>query len=75
MCRKLWLAVVVMSLGACASANRIERGGERHEARARQLDEQGNFHAASKERDAAVKQYSKANTRRGFEDAMPIAFY
>jgi hypothetical protein len=75
MCRKLLLALVVMSLGACASASRIERGGDRHEARARQLDEQGDYRAASKERVAAEKQYSKANTRRGFEDAMPIVFY
>lgn len=73
--RIAWLVLVVASLGACASANRIERGADRHEARARQLDQQGDFYAASKERDAAAKQHSKANTRRGFENAMPVAFH
>jgi hypothetical protein len=58
----------------CASANRIERGAARHEARATQLEKAGDLANATKERDAAAKQYSKANSRRGFENAMPIVF-
>ncbi|MGZ3405192.1 MAG: hypothetical protein ACXVAN_02025 [Polyangia bacterium] len=74
--RRISLLVIAAAalLGACASSNRIERSADRHEARARQLDEKGDFHAATKERKAAAKQYSKANTRRGFEDAMPVVF-
>jgi hypothetical protein len=72
--RILWLVLVVVPLGACASANRIDRGADRHQARALQLDEQGHTRAATKERQAANKQSSKANTRRAFEDALPVVF-
>ena len=58
----------------CSSANRIERSAERHEARATELDKAGDHAEATKERGAAAKQYSKANSRRGFEDVMPIVF-
>jgi hypothetical protein len=68
------LALVTLAGVGCASANRIERGAERHEARAQQLEPAGNTQDASIERNAAAKQYSKANTRRGFENAMPIVF-
>jgi hypothetical protein len=70
----LLLIAAAVGLGACASANRIERGGDRHEARAQKLEEKGDSRAATKERKAATKQYSKANTRRGFENAMPVVF-
>lgn len=74
MLRILCLVLAVAGLSACATANRIERGADRHEARAKQLDEQGNSRAATKEREAAAKQHSKANTRRAFADAMPVVF-
>ena len=66
--------VLALALAGCASASRIERSAERHQARADDLAASGDFAAASKERAAAAKQYSKANTRRGFEDAMPVVF-
>ena len=73
--RKIWVVVVVAGLGACASSSRIERGADRHEARARQLEAEGNFSAASKEHEAAAKQHSKANSRRAFEGDMPVVFH
>ncbi len=75
--RRTWVMACVAAamLGGCASANRIERSAQRHEARARQLDAQGEPDAAAKERRAAAKAYSKANTRRGFEDVMPVALF
>ena len=66
--------LVVVGLFGCASADRIERAAARHEARADALASEGDYVAASKERVAADKQYSKANSRRGFENAMPIVF-
>jgi coenzyme F420-reducing hydrogenase gamma subunit len=65
---------VLIALGACASASRIDRSAANHEARAKQLAKDGNWEAASKERQKAAKQAEKANSRRGFEDAMPVVF-
>jgi outer membrane murein-binding lipoprotein Lpp len=70
----LWMAIAIGGIG-CASASRIDRSADRHEARAQKLENEGNVQEATKERQAAAKQYSKANTRRGFEDQMPIAFF
>ena len=66
------LALAGVGLLGCASANRIERSADRHEAQAKQLEANGNTREATKEREAAAKQYSKANSRRGFEDVMPV---
>lgn len=63
-----------LALGACASANRIDRKADGHAARAKQLAHEGQWKAASKEQHKAEKASSKANTRRGFEDAMPVVF-
>ncbi len=73
--RVIGIAIAIVGLCGCSSANRIERGAMRHEQRAEKLQAEGKVQAASKERKAAEKQYSKANTRRGFENAMPIAFH
>ena len=69
----LWGALLALS--ACASAARIDRSADAHAAKAKQLAADGKWHAASKEQARADKQASKANTRRGFEDAMPIVFH
>lgn len=71
--RVSWL--LALGLVGCASADRIERGAARHQARAAELSNEGRHEEASKERAAAEKQSSKANSRRGFEDAMPIVFH
>jgi hypothetical protein len=68
----LW--VVLVGLSACASSARIERSADAHAAKAKELSADGQWRAASKEQAKADKQASKANTRRGFEDAMPIVF-
>jgi outer membrane murein-binding lipoprotein Lpp len=64
-----------VTLAGCASANRIQRSSEYHAERSHQLAIEGNYHAASKEQQSAEKLASKANTRRGFEDVMPIVFF
>ena len=69
----LCFAIAAVAMG-CASVDRIERSGARHDERAAQLDAAGDHTNASKERASAQKQYSKANSRRGFEDVMPIVF-
>jgi len=71
----VWATLVAAAIGGCASANRIERGAAAHEAAAKRLEAEGNYREAAKEREASAKQYEKANSRRGFEDAMPIAFH
>jgi len=74
--RKRWAAAIAaIGLCGCASSGRIERGAENHQARANQLEARGDFYHATKERDSAAKQYEKANTRRGFEDVLPVVFY
>jgi hypothetical protein len=72
--KKILCMVIAVGGIGCASVSRIERSGANHEARAAQLDAAGDTKNASKERDAAAKQYSKANSRRGFENVMPIVF-
>jgi hypothetical protein len=72
--KKVMCMVIAVGAVGCASVDRIERSGDRHEARAKELEAAGDTVNASKERASAAKQYSKANSRRGFEDAMPIVF-
>jgi hypothetical protein len=71
-------AILCMAIAACgfgcASVDRIERRAAQHEAKAAQLEASGDFASATKEREAAAKQYSKANSRRGFEEALPIVY-
>ena len=73
--RKILLLAVAVTLGACASSARIQRSADRHEARAKELEAAGDTVGASQERVSAAKQTSKANTRKGFEDAMPVVFH
>ena len=68
----LWVALA--GLSACASSARIERSADAHAAKAKELAADGQWRAASKEQAKADKKTSEANTRRGFEDAMPIVF-
>lgn len=65
----------LLALGGCASAGRIDRKADAHAAKAKELASEGQWHASSKEQAKADKLSSKANTRRGFEDAMPIVFH
>jgi hypothetical protein len=74
--RNTWAAAIVaISVCGCASSSRIERGAQRHESRAKQLEAKGDVNHATKERAAAFKQYEKANSRAGFEDVLPVVFY
>ena len=75
MTRRLLLCAFAVGLGACSSANRIERSADLHDVRAKELAANGHMTSASKERQTANQLYSKANTRRGFQDVMPIVFH
>ena len=69
------LLSALLGLGACASADRIDRKADSYAVRAQQSAADGNVKAASKEQKKADKLASKANTRRGFQDVMPIVFH
>jgi hypothetical protein len=73
--RRMLLCGFIVGLAACSSANRIERNADLHAVRAKELAADGHMMSASKERETADKLYSKANTRRGFEDVMPVVFH
>jgi hypothetical protein len=60
---RIAIAIVWLAAG-CASAQRIEEGAMRHDAEARTAEAQGDYARAQKERDAAWKQYRKAEARR-----------
>ena len=51
-------------LVGCASPEKIRQGGDEHLAKAQQLEAEGDYYRASKERAAAEKQYQKANYRQ-----------
>jgi hypothetical protein len=55
---------LLLLLASCASPQKIEDGARRHEAEARRLEQSGDYAQAQKERDAAWKQYRKAEARR-----------
>jgi outer membrane murein-binding lipoprotein Lpp len=69
------IVVIALALGGCASAARVERSAQRHQEHAQELAARGDTAGASKEQQAADKQWSKANSRRGFENTIPIAFH
>jgi hypothetical protein len=73
--RRRILLCAFVGLGACASANRIDRQSAMHSVKAKELADAGFPEAASKERSEADKLSSKANTRRGFENVMPVVFH
>ena len=75
MVRRMLLCGFIVGLAACSSANRIERSADLHALRAKEFAADGYTKSASKERETADKLYSKANTRRGFQDVMPIVFH
>ncbi len=69
------LFCALIGLGACSSANRIERDADLHAVNAKQLAANGYLQSASKEQEKADQLASKANTRRGFQDVMPVVFH
>jgi hypothetical protein len=63
------LAGLALALGACASSGQIQYNAQLHQAKAKQLQAQGDYHAAAKEQHAAQKQYEKARAR-AYDEAM-----
>jgi hypothetical protein len=66
---------IALALCGCASSARIERSAQKHQAHAQELAARGDVYDATKEQQAAQKQWSKPNTRRGFEDVLPIVLH
>jgi hypothetical protein len=64
-----------LALCGCASPSRIERNAERHQERSQELAARGDQRDATREQRKAEQQWSKANTRRGFADVLPIVFH
>jgi hypothetical protein len=64
-----WMLVGVLAAGVvgCASSSEIRSGGYAHLQRAQYYQSQGNYYAAEREREAANKQFAKAN-RRAYEE-------
>jgi hypothetical protein len=65
------LVVALMALGwvGCASPQRVEMSAVKHEERASQLQAEGRYYEAEKERAAAAKQRAKAAERANRERA------
>jgi hypothetical protein len=61
--RYTWIAIVALGVIGCASPQRIERDAAAHEARAAQLEGEGDYYHADKERAVAQKQRDKAAER------------
>jgi hypothetical protein len=67
-----WIAIVVLSVAGCASSSRIERGAWDHLAEADRYEAAGDHYRAQLEREAAQRQFQKAQTRAMNEDRYGI---
>jgi outer membrane murein-binding lipoprotein Lpp len=64
MTRVIIAATVATALSGCASSQQIEEVAYRHERQAAQLETRGDYGKAASERNAATKQFQKAERRR-----------
>jgi outer membrane murein-binding lipoprotein Lpp len=60
---KIAAAALALGLVGCASSNKIDYAGNRHLARAQELEAAGDYEGAARERAAADKQFAKARAR------------
>jgi outer membrane murein-binding lipoprotein Lpp len=69
--RKLTIAALATGLlvgMGCASSTKIERGAYEHFEKARQLEAEGDYGRAEKEREAGRRQLRKAQDRARYEN-------
>jgi hypothetical protein len=66
---RLWSVCVASALAfGCASSAEIRQGAYAHVQRAQYFQAHGDYYAAAREREAANKQFAKAQ-RRAYEEA------
>jgi hypothetical protein len=68
----VWLP---LALGACATSSEIEHNAQLHQAKAHELQAQGDYARAAKEQEAAHKQFAKARARAYDEARMGVYRY
>jgi outer membrane murein-binding lipoprotein Lpp len=59
-------------LAGCATSAKIQEAAIAHDQRAAELESQGRYQAAAKERDAAAKERAKATYRAQIEAQAPM---
>jgi len=64
---KAWMVVAVVALVGCASSGEIRANAYAHQRRAEVLEAHGDYVSAARERDAARKQWRKADERAEYE--------
>jgi hypothetical protein len=70
--RHAWMVGVLLGVVGCATPERIQRGAIAHEQRAAELQAEGDYYGAARERAAAQKQWNKAASRAAFETQTPL---
>ena len=63
-----WIAIAVLSFAGCASSSTVERSAWDHQAKADRYDAVGDHARAAHEREAAQKDFAKAQKRAMNED-------
>jgi hypothetical protein len=71
----LAFTTAALAVGGCASPQKIQQNGYAHLQRANELQAQGDYYGASKERAAADKQFRKASDRSYAWGAYPGQYY
>jgi len=68
-------ALVAAGIGAgCATSGEIQSNAYSHLQRAQYLEAQGDYHGANKQRQAANKQFAKAQ-QRAYEESIGRAYW
>jgi hypothetical protein len=70
--RHAWMVAVLLGVVGCATPERIQRDAIAHEQRAAQLQAEGDYYGAARERAAAQKQWDKAASRATLEAETPL---
>jgi hypothetical protein len=71
----MFAGLVAVAAVGCASPAQIRQDGYAHLQRAQQLEAQGDYYHASKERAAANKQFAKAHERAYDEASVGVYRY
>lgn len=64
---KAWIAVVMLALAGCASSSEIRANAYAHQRKAEVLEAHGEYVSAARQREAARKQWRKADERAEYE--------
>lgn len=64
---KAWIVVAIVALAGCASSGELRANAYAHQRKAEVLEAHGEYDQAAHERDAARKQWRKADERAEYE--------